>query len=237
MGNATKNICYRCGATGTSREHFPPKAFFPKGGGIQLKTVRSCQKHNNEKSDDDMYVLVQVCLNAASGDNLPKAIFNKSVLGALKRSPAFRAALNDGAEWMQNGSRRYKVDLQRMDAFFDSLCCARYFERYGKCFDPHDHEMNHIYLNFSSDDPEYQVDLDNARQWMASFFQAFADKFEHYKSAEIDEIVYGNQIADPGGHRASITIAHSFYGSFEVISLLTRKKHPFLAGSPIYDMP
>ena len=230
MGQRARSTCFRCDAEGPTREHFPPKAFFPKGGNLQLKTVPSCPDHNNSKSDDDMYVLVQICLSAASGQNLAASIFNRSVLGALKRSPAFRSALNEGAEWLESGARRYQVDIPRFDAFFDSLCCALFFERYEKRVDPSLHEMNHIYLSFRSDDRDYQESIDHARSTMAPFFDAFGDQVEHYEAAKIDEVVYGNQMLDPAGANASITIAHSFYGCFEVLSLLTTKRPLFVLG-------
>lgn len=219
----TIKTCYRCEAAGTTREHFPPKAFFPKGGALQLKTVPSCPDHNNGKSGDDVYALVQICLNAAKGDNLPKAIFMRSVVGALKRSPAFRAALNEGAEWLENGSRKYNVDTGRLDAFFDSLCCAIFFDRYGRKFDPRIHSMHHIYVSLTSDDIEQQASFDQARSMILSFFDTFADKVAHTEAAKIDEVVYANKIVAPLEAGASITIAHSFYGCFEVISLLTIK--------------
>ena len=230
MAQRDRSSCFRCGAEGTTREHFPPKAFFPKGGNLQLKTVPACPEHNNAKSGDDMYVLVQICLNAASGDNLPKQIFNKSVLGALKRSPAFRTALNEGAEWLESGARRYPVDTKRFDAFFDSLCCALFFERYNKRYDPNLHGMKHIYLSFRSEDAEYQRPVDSARDRMATFFDTFSHQVEHYEAAKIDEVVYGNQIVDPAGANASITIMHSFYACFEVMSLLTTKHPLFVLG-------
>lgn len=43
----------------------PPKAFFPEGERDQLLTVRSCPHHNNAKSNDDLYVLAHICMNAS----------------------------------------------------------------------------------------------------------------------------------------------------------------------------
>lgn len=230
MGKKAPTTCFRCEAEGTTREHFPPKAFFPKGGNLQLKTVPACSEHNNGKSGDDMYVLVQICLNAAKGDNLAASIFKRSVIGALKRSPAFRAALNEGAEWLESGARRYQVDLVRFDSFFDSLCSALFLDRYGIRFDPRIHDLNHIYLSFEFKDPEYQRSIEIARGQVADFLDAFSDRVEHFEAAKIDEVVYQNQIVDPMGVRASITMAHSFYGCFEVVSLLTIKRSPFFFG-------
>jgi hypothetical protein len=230
MAQKTRSSCFRCEAEGITREHFPPKAFFPKGGNLQLKTVPACAEHNNGKSGDDMYVLVQICLNAAAGDNLAASIFKRSVIGALQRSPAFRATLNKDAEWLESGARRYRVDMARFDSFFDSLCCATYFDRYGIRFDQNIHEIHHIYLSFESKDSEYQRSMLMMRNQMRDFFEAFSGRVAHFEAAKIDEVVYQNKIMDPIGVKGSITIMHSFYGCFEVVSLLTIKKPPFLFG-------
>ena len=53
------NICYECGATldkeSLTKEHVPPKSFFPKSDRDSLITVPACVKHNGGKSDDDEY--------------------------------------------------------------------------------------------------------------------------------------------------------------------------------------
>jgi hypothetical protein len=54
--------CYYCGAPSTSRDHVPPKAFFPERKDLRpgspdyrrnLLTVPSCDAHNNAASGDD----------------------------------------------------------------------------------------------------------------------------------------------------------------------------------------
>lgn len=59
--------CYYQGCTnkGTTKEHIPPKSFFPEGEKEQLLTVKSCPIHNNKKSTDDQYVLAHICMNAS----------------------------------------------------------------------------------------------------------------------------------------------------------------------------
>ncbi|MFN2399461.1 MAG: hypothetical protein ABR543_12605 [Gemmatimonadaceae bacterium] len=53
----------------TSREHVPPKSFFTKADNVQLKAAPSCDEQNSKKSGDDQYLLTQVTINAAAGDN------------------------------------------------------------------------------------------------------------------------------------------------------------------------
>lgn len=54
--------CYFCGVPFVSREHVPPRCFFPEKGKedyrVNLIKVPSCLKHNAEKSNDDQYMLL-----------------------------------------------------------------------------------------------------------------------------------------------------------------------------------
>jgi len=223
MSSRKNSACYKCGQPATTREHFPPKSFFPAGGNLQLKTVRSCFAHNNSKSGDDQYILTQICINAGKAENLAKQIFMRSVVPQLERSIAFREMLNRDAEWLENGARRYPVDIARFDNFFDSLSCAVFFDRFGCQFDPSTHTLRHIYMSLTSDDPYDQAHKQFISQAMSYFFQHHREQIEHFDAARIDEIVYANDVLAPAGITASVTIGHSFYGVFEVISLMTRK--------------
>src|SRR2546425_11477598 len=51
--------CYACEAKKSSREHAPPKCFFPEDPAYRkdLVVVPSCDFHNSEKSGDDVYAL------------------------------------------------------------------------------------------------------------------------------------------------------------------------------------
>jgi hypothetical protein len=48
--------CYMCAADATTREHVPPKSFFPRGHRDNLVTVPSCVAHNHDQSLDIEYV-------------------------------------------------------------------------------------------------------------------------------------------------------------------------------------
>ena len=56
--NKEKKIyrCYHCGEIAKTREHAPPKSFFPPNRRINLTKVPSCEAHNNDKSHFDDYV-------------------------------------------------------------------------------------------------------------------------------------------------------------------------------------
>ena len=63
----------------TTKEHIPPKAFFPKDQRNQLLTVPSCELHNNAKSSYYIYVLAHICLNS-SPSNTSRDVFAATVV-------------------------------------------------------------------------------------------------------------------------------------------------------------
>jgi hypothetical protein len=91
--------CYYQGCTqrGTTKEHIPPKSFFPKDQRNQLLTVPSCELHNNAKSSDDIYVLAHICLNS-SQSNQSRDVFIERVVPQLDfNSDALRKTLVAGS--------------------------------------------------------------------------------------------------------------------------------------------
>lgn len=213
--------CYRCNKEEFSREHFPPKSFFPnRGKDLQLRTVPSCEEHNNGKSNDDIYVLTHICLNASKGgENLPFKRFIESVLPQVNRSKGFHHSIMHGAFELGNGARAYQVDVDRFDNFFDNFVSAIFYDHFKIQLNPDFHNIRHVYLNFSEND-----ELQNSQ---FEYFNHFAQEFNigvHEKEFDkIDESVYLYKMIAPGQELASITILHQFYGTFKVISYLTQK--------------
>jgi hypothetical protein len=219
-----RKVCYYCGEPATTREHAPPKCFFPPKANLQLKTVPSCEKHNNTKSGDDQYLLTHICMNAGAGDNLPKKIFLNSVVPQLEFSEKFRRMIAHGSQALPGGAVRYKVDLKRFDAFFDGLCHALYFDRYARRIDPANHGLSHIYLSLPSDDAAEVARRDFLNNFLKFFFETSEWMITHYEAAKQADVVYQNKIIDPSrAGLGSVTIAHTFYGIFNVVSLLTLK--------------
>ena len=218
-----RKACYYCGAPATSREHFPPKSFFPKVN-LQLKTVPSCEKHNNKKSNDDQYLLAHICMNAGGGDNLPKRIFLQSIAPQLEFSEKFRKMIADGSVADPDGGVRYRVNLDRFNSFFDSLCHALYFDRYGTPLDPSKHGISHDYLSLHIEDPILILRRDILNNSLKYFFENGEWMIKNYEADKLSDVIYQNKMIDPWGSAlGSITIAHTFYGIFNVVSLLTRK--------------
>jgi len=217
-GQMPRGICYRCGAPGTSREHFPPKAFFPRGASLQLRTVRSCDAHNTAKSGDDQYLLAHICIAAARRGNLAADIFLRSIVPQLEVSAGFAQSLQPD---LAVGENAIPVDAGRFDGFFDALTCAVYFDRFGEVFDPSSHRLHHVYPGLVHGTSDATSNAIWMRDSFAHFFGRYEAMVERFEADKVDEVVYANTIMAPAGTRASITVAHVFYGVFEVISLMT----------------
>lgn len=51
------STCYACDRPATTREHAPPRGFYPKNYRQDLIEVPACPEHNNKKCDDDNYTI------------------------------------------------------------------------------------------------------------------------------------------------------------------------------------
>lgn len=215
--------CYLCGCPASTREHIPPRSFFLRAEGLQLKTIPSCVEHNNAKSSDDQYVLAQICIGASYGKGLPREIFNRSIAPQLTRSPAFRELLVAGSKTMPDGSRLYKVDIARFDKFFDHLAAGLFFDRYQRILNRAKYSVGHVYPDLYDEDSEGDIMSRQVVMMLGHLFAEFKDKIVHYEADRIDELVYMYRIMDPFGPEASITIVHTFYGLFDVVTFLTHR--------------
>jgi hypothetical protein len=161
-------------------------------------------------------------MNAGGGDNLAKRIFLRSIAPSLNRGEGFRKSLVAGSVDLPGGARKYRVDTSRFDNFFNHLSFAVYFDRYGVPLDRRKHRQHHSYLSLITTDQDELRRRAFLTSMLGTFYRDFEALITTYEADKINESVYGNKIIDPGGKDASITIAHSFYGVFHAVSLLTR---------------
>lgn len=131
-------ICYWCGAKSTSVEHVPPKSFFPQGKRVDLITVPSCKKHNEELSrlDEKFRLYFQM---SAESDVALSEFKNKTIRG-LKREKAsgFRKALAKSASpAIFNGKKATSFDVkpEELDLFSEKILRGLYFHHYDEIFD------------------------------------------------------------------------------------------------------
>ena len=212
--------CYfqGCGEKGTTKEHIPPRSFFPDGEKEQLLTVKSCEKHNNAKSTDDLYVLAHICMNS-SPKNRAREVFLKKVSPQLDfNNDALRKKLIAGAVQLPGGAVRYKVDVARLDEFFTALSCGIVYKT-CKASLPNNYRIGHIYHNLiAQDDPEIQ-DIDSAIEKF--YFGKPMDFMKFGEPGTKNENIYTVTIFGVPGYKSSITVVHLFFGVFKVTSMLT----------------
>lgn len=203
-----------------TKEHIPPKAFFPKDEKDQLLTVTSCIEHNNAKSKDDLYVLAQICMNA-SPSNRSREIFQKKVKPQLDfNNGALRKKLGTGAVQQPDGSVKYRVDIARLDEFFTALSCGIIFKSCGSSL-PDKYSISHIYCNFTGDKDSLLSQIESEIEIFYSGKPM--DFMEFGKPNTNNERIYTVEIFGVKDFRTSITIVHVFFGKFKVISMLTKK--------------
>jgi hypothetical protein len=130
----------------------------------------------------------------------------------------------DGSLPDPDGGVRYRVDLKRFDSFFNSLCRALYFDRYGSPLDDSQYRISHEYFSLETEDLILILRRDMLDSSLKYFFENSEGMIRNYEADKLSEVIYQNKMIDPSGAGlGSITIAHTFYGIFNVVSLLTRK--------------
>jgi hypothetical protein len=215
--------CYRCGAKATSREHYPPKGLFPKNSKLQLKTVPSCDLHNTARSGDDQYFLAHIAMNCSREGNMARDLFKDKILPQIRQSGGYAAVLINGSRSLGDGTRAYRVDVERIDRVLDGICHATFYERFGVQFDDSRHSINHAYPNFTSEDASLNAQRASAKEFIEQFAEMHPDmNFPHSQRVN-NQPVYAYNFVAPIRDEGSITIYHTFFGTFNVVSYLTRK--------------
>lgn len=95
--------CYMCDEAGTTREHAPPKAFFPEGYRTNLWTVRSCSKHNNANSQDVEYVFSLIVNQLYATGSAHTLSQNKAFKAFDESDGLFHAAFKNAQLALVNG--------------------------------------------------------------------------------------------------------------------------------------
>ena len=143
--------CYfqACSEPGRTKEHIPPKSFFPKDQRNQLLTVKSCDRHNIAKSSDDVYVLAHICMNV-SPSNRSREVFKQSAVPQLgHNAETLRKRLVKGAVVLPSGAF-YKVQIDRFHNFFTALSCGIVYKACGARL-PAEYRIGHLYHDFKNE--------------------------------------------------------------------------------------
>ena len=92
MKSSEEVQCYCCEAIATTKDHIPPKCFFPEKKHLpgnspdyrsQSVTAPACSAHNNSRSSDDEYTAAVIVMNSQS--DLAFAMFKSKWVQTLLR--------------------------------------------------------------------------------------------------------------------------------------------------------
>lgn len=212
--------CYyqSCKKNGTTKEHIPPKSFFPMDQRNQLLTVPSCESHNTAKSRDDTYVLAQICMNA-SPSNQSREVFIERVAPQLGyKSGSLRAIFLKDAVSLPNGAVIYGVDIARFDHFFTALSCGIIY-KVCKNRLPDNYSFCHVYHNFQDSNESAEEKM--LKQMLDFYSDEPMGALNFGQVRTLNENIYSVKVFGVSNFSSSITVVHEFFGTFRVTSLLT----------------
>ena len=134
--------CYMCHSEVTSREHIPPKCFFPTqlevSGEESLRknliTVPSCDEHNSEKSGDDQF-LFSIITSHIENNPIAQRVFSTRVMRTLRRKPHlipgfFRGLMPIFLGRVQTGM--FFLDRPRFDETLINIARGLHFHHYSQ---------------------------------------------------------------------------------------------------------
>ena len=130
------STCYMCERKYETKEHVPPRSFFPESGemdnGIDYRrnliTVPSCKLHNLNKSDDDQYLLFVIVSGFRANETAQK-MFSRKIVRAITRKPSLVSFFKNNFNVSLGGKQTigYHVDRERFDRTISKFASALYY--------------------------------------------------------------------------------------------------------------
>ncbi|MGA9021081.1 MAG: hypothetical protein ACLQHT_05415 [Terracidiphilus sp.] len=134
MKGKSSDTCYACDQPATTREHAPPRSFFPQGYRTNLITVPSCEVHNNDNSKDVEYTRNVISVSNGVNRVGDEHFLDKGV-ASLEHTPALLyATFSDIRPIMVDGVEvgAYTMDVDRVKNVMNACLCALNFRETGK---------------------------------------------------------------------------------------------------------
>jgi hypothetical protein len=212
-----------CERKSTSREHVPPKCFFPKSKDslsskdlrINLITVPSCDDHNNKKSGDDLYLLHIIAMaykNNQEGLNLFKNRIRKTAESHPHLLKSFFADF-EKAFAKNQVSLAIEIEMKRFETGMTWIAHAIYFHHFKTKWQE-SIEIKSPSLRYLSETPNY-IDRNTALA-DAEKYDAGAQKYGK------NQDIFFYQFID-GSHPDHKLVRMVFYQGFVVLAIpLTR---------------
>ncbi|WP_366654452.1 hypothetical protein [Fodinicurvata sp. EGI_FJ10296] len=142
MGKKSKinKTCYCCDKIGIGREHIPPKGLFPdmrnapigynKFRSLVMKTVPSCDEHNNKKASLDEVFIYQIVSAAKFKNNSAVENIAKKRIKRLVESKTFHdKVFKDNKIIINNGKKTlaFRVNRDNFDMVVSCIASGIYF--------------------------------------------------------------------------------------------------------------
>jgi hypothetical protein len=122
--------CYSCDRPATTREHAPPKCFFPEEKDVgrdlrkNLISVPSCEDHNTARSRDDQYAMAFVVMQYQT-TGVARDQFATKIIRSLKRDLTLvDQVFNEARQLTVNGQPSVVVSVDR--ARFDRVMASTF---------------------------------------------------------------------------------------------------------------
>jgi len=245
--------CYfpGCENHANTKEHIPPKSFFPDSKKTNLMTVKSCKTHNNEKTKDDIYALANICVNCITNDKGDALeVFESSVKPQLMHNneSLFKKIFKDLSK--KNNGYKFQVDSERLNSFFECLTHGVLFKKTNKKINLDHYRMNHLYMNLEErrEDGGAHDGLAFMKNYWRNYLLGDSPVAEILEFKSQNKSGYSHDIykvkiigadflklSESADYSSSISVIHEFYGHFTVVSALTRVAS--FENTPIYLKP
>jgi len=212
-----------CDRPATSREHVPPRCFFPKVGDTRsgkdlrrnLISVPSCDEHNSAKSKDDEYLCFVVAFHF---ENNPTGAHSSAVkfLRAVKERQSLIHILKNPFSVIVNGQPTigFHVDRRRVDRVFDHIARGLTFRHYGHKYTG---KLKLLYPAMFDVTSAQRGEVNaTSRQWLAESKAALAKADRHGENQ--DAFFY--QVVD-NSNDGRLLFRLTFFDGFIVDCLLT----------------
>lgn len=212
MGKLKFKKCIYCGKPAETKDHAPPKSFFPEPKPTDLITVPSCLKCNNKASIDEELFLATFMLSSAGESDAGKALWDQKVPRMFNKNKGVRSAIARKLKRVDITTAQgifierrtgIELDQKRNISVIEKIVRALYYFEYKQSI-PLSHGIRTLHLltkeNYIAANDFLGMVKDGSRSWPGVF---------QYKHSRTEE-----------GHLGSMWFLHFYNGvNFWVISI------------------
>lgn len=194
-------LCAICGERdGTTRDHVPPKAIFPKPRPNNLITVPACLECNNGASDNDDLFKVFLSLQAAGNNEIARRLFQEKTVRTLKRNQSLLTLILEEAKELQIINNQGNIET-RTGVLWDSAAHDAVMER----------TIRGLYFHHSGS--PIPIDTNLAVQWLHGVPEEILPSLRLFNEVVLgdDQVTY-KYIIYGDDHRHSLWL-FDFYGA------------------------